>query len=134
VSQVATHLDEEGARRLRACIEAEQAAGAAGIAAGSSHNLHVLLAEMTGNVALRLFIETLAQLTFERTHSLDYDRQEVSETHAAHQAIVDAVIAGDAPLAQHRLRAHLAAALTYYQRREEPGADSPSSNEGTQKL
>jgi DNA-binding FadR family transcriptional regulator len=122
VAQVAAEIDENNAVRLRDCLAAERSSGASGVREGTPHNIHILLAEMTGNAAFHLFVTTLAQLTYERTHELGFNESEVSEVHRAHQAIVDAVIAGDAALAQHRMRTHLSASIQYYRERESPAA------------
>jgi DNA-binding FadR family transcriptional regulator len=117
VGLVAEKMDEERAELLRRAIRHEAVSGAKGIQQGTPHDFHVLLAELSGNVALKLFVTTLANLTFERTHSLAYNEGETSDSHRAHAAIVDALIAGDSSLAQHRMRTHLGAALAYYQQR-----------------
>jgi DNA-binding FadR family transcriptional regulator len=119
VEQLAPTIDEAGAARLREQLERERAEGVEGIPTGTSHDLHVLIAELTGNAALHLFVETLAQLTFERVHDQSYDANDTAETNRAHSAIVEAIVAGDGSLAQHRMRRHLAAATSYYRRRSQ---------------
>jgi len=120
---VTENLTEDGIARLRAVLEQEETTGSDGMETGRAHDLHVVIADLTGNPAMRLFVETLTRLTFERTGHLRYDIEDLREVHAAHQAIVEAIIAGDAGLAQHRMRRHLAAALSYYHRRQEADGD-----------
>jgi len=117
VELVAKRMDEPTAARLRDVLQAEAESGPEGIVAGVVHDFHVLVAELSGNVALALFAQTLANLTYERTHALEFETRETTEPLRAHTAIVEALIAGDASLAQHRMRAHLSASLAYYQQR-----------------
>ncbi|MCU1482188.1 MAG: FadR family transcriptional regulator [Subtercola sp.] len=117
VGIVAANLTESGAAELRAVLESERSADLEGIREGASHQLHVTIARLSGNPALLLFVETLAFLTFERTHDLGFQHGEFADVSKAHSAIVEALIAGDAALAQHRMRSHLSAAMSYYQQR-----------------
>jgi len=118
VRLLAETIDEEGIARLREVIAGEPGAGG-DAELERSHDLHVVIAELTGNAALRLFVEILTRLTHERTGRLSYHERELGEVHRAHELIVEAIIVGDAALAQHRMRAHLAAAGRYYHRRDD---------------
>ena len=72
--------------------------------------LHELLATMTRNPALALFIDLLSEVT--RLYVPDLDSVGMparDEAQRAHARIVDAVLAGDVGLARHRMRTHLAA-------------------------
>jgi DNA-binding FadR family transcriptional regulator len=124
VAAVAERMDDDAAERLRSALAIEQDAGAHGAQMGTAHDFHVLLAELSGNAALRLFIETLASLTFERTRHLPFDEEQMAESTRAHGMIVDAVISGDSPRAQYLMRRHLGAALAGYTRR---GVDEPQN-------
>jgi DNA-binding FadR family transcriptional regulator len=110
-------IDEAGIARLRGVLDREESLGLAGAAKGHPHELHIALAEITGNAAMTLLVTILTRLTFERTGNLPFDEAEMVAVHRAHSAIVDAVIAGDSALAQHRLSRHLAAGTAYYHRR-----------------
>lgn len=114
----AERIDEDGIVRLRQILERERELGTEGMAQGHPHELHIAIAELTGNPAMSLLVKILTQLTFERTKDLPYDAQEFEEVHRAHAAIAEAVIAGDAALAQHRIGRHLAASTTYYYQRQ----------------
>jgi DNA-binding FadR family transcriptional regulator len=115
---VAATLTDDGAAQLRAAVDRERAADIQG--ARLSHELHVLIAKLSGNPALLLFVETLAGVTYERTHDLAFHDAELSGVLVAHSAIVEALIAGDAALAQRRMRKHLATSTSYYQQRKNP--------------
>jgi DNA-binding FadR family transcriptional regulator len=74
-------------------------------------NLHVTVAELSGNPALQLFVEVLTQLTDQYAkvrRAAKADRAAATrEADRAHQAIADAVVAGDAATAQHSMSVHL---------------------------
>jgi DNA-binding FadR family transcriptional regulator len=117
VTAAAERITEEGIERLRATLAAEEAEGERAMLEAHTHDLHVVIAELTGNPAMALFIEVLNRLNEElllpevkQRSSLD---QDVAAYHKAHVAIVEAIAAGDAPLAQHRMRRHLDAILEY---------------------
>jgi DNA-binding FadR family transcriptional regulator len=104
VELAAQRAGEADIVRLRAVVEAEQEPGH--ICSLASHEIHHVLAEVSGNAAFILFIDVLTQLTTaSRTSSRHKPRP--SQVHEAHQLIADAVIAGDAALARHRMRVHL---------------------------
>lgn len=117
VRSAAEHIDEDGIVKLRAALEHE-AEFLGGESDATIHDFHVVVAELTGNPALHLFINVLVQLSAARFLGITamFDKQavrsvssskEVEEVHGAHAAIADAIIAGDASLAQHRMLRHL---------------------------
>jgi DNA-binding FadR family transcriptional regulator len=78
--------------------------------------LHATIAGLTGNPAMELFVELLAQLDDDVVHAgWDASKESVDRTRKremsrkAHQAIVEAMVAGNSDLAQHRMRKHLRA-------------------------
>ncbi|MGH3577965.1 MAG: FCD domain-containing protein, partial [Mycobacterium sp.] len=84
-----------------------------------SHDLHILLAELSDNPAMRLFVNVLTQLTSEHAqHRFSKVRQaqalEIGLDIAwAHAAIVNAVVKGNAQLAQRRMLSHLQAVTSW---------------------
>ncbi len=113
----AEHIDEAGIVKLRAALEHE-AEFVGGESDATIHDFHVVVAELSGNPALHLFINVLTQLSaasFLGTTAM-FDKRaarsvssskEVEEVHRVHEAIADAIIAGDAAVAQHRTLRHL---------------------------
>jgi DNA-binding FadR family transcriptional regulator len=113
----AEHIDEAGIIKLRAALEHE-AEFVGGESDATIHDFHVVVAELSGNPALHLFINVLTQLSaasFLGTTAM-FDKRaarsvssskEVEEVHRVHEAIADAIIAGDAAVAQHRTLRHL---------------------------
>lgn len=117
--EVATaRLDEAGIATLKSALADEEAMLDRDVNVGHARKLHATMAELAGNPASQLFIEVLARLDEEMVHegwdgSADAAtlRQRAHESHHAHVRICEAVIAGDAALAQHRMRRHLDAII-----------------------
>jgi DNA-binding FadR family transcriptional regulator len=115
VSAATERMDEAGIQRLREMLETENELGHAAVTTGHTHDLHIVIAELTGNPAMVLFLTVLGKLNEEMVlggegseYPLDLDVA-ASEYHRAHIAIVEAIARGDVGLAQHRMRRHLEA-------------------------
>jgi DNA-binding FadR family transcriptional regulator len=113
----AENIDEAGIIKLRDALEHESEF-LGGESDATIHDFHVVVAELSGNPALHLFINVLTQLSAARflgtTAMFDKraarsvsSAREVEEVHRVHEAIAEAIIAGDAALAQHRTLRHL---------------------------
>ena len=77
-------------------------------------DLHVAISHAAANEPLALFLHTLISLSDEYsrpkvTRSARDMRRRRADSHRAHEAIVEAMIAGDADTAVRRMRTHLAA-------------------------
>jgi len=120
VSILAGSLDDNGIALLNESLALEAAAGEEGLRVGAPYELHARIAELSGNAALALFVETLAGLGFERTHDLMMDSEAFAEQHRAHMLIVEAVIEGDSETAAKRMRSHLEAVAARYPRAGTP--------------
>jgi DNA-binding FadR family transcriptional regulator len=103
-------LTDDGVRRLNAVLELERTWPEDDFPA-VSHDLHAVIAELSGNRTLALLQSIVMQLTAERLHSGDPRRvtEPPQAVRRAHQAIVEAIIARDAALAQRRMDKHLRA-------------------------
>lgn len=114
LDRVLATFDEAGADRLRAALEAERSASLDEFPV-VGHDLHVVLAEVSGNRVLELLGNVLVRLS--RIHSAaPSDAPATLPTQAVidvHQLIVEAVLARDADLARHRMRRHLAALVRW---------------------
>jgi DNA-binding FadR family transcriptional regulator len=121
VELAAQRIDETGIKLLRAALDSEaeqQSIGHLG-----SHHIHLVIADLTGNPALRLFVEVLARLTVEVRPAEQHDaatRQ--ADVRHAHARIVDAIIAGDGAVARHRMLRHLQGIGSYLKGIENPTA------------
>jgi DNA-binding FadR family transcriptional regulator len=119
VASATERITEEGIARLREVLETEEREGERAVAEAHTHHLHVVIAELTGNPAMAMFIEVLNRLNEEMILAeIEAGHREVlsvaaADYHKAHVAIVDAIASGDAALAQHRMRRHLDAILEY---------------------
>jgi DNA-binding FadR family transcriptional regulator len=103
----AQRIDEKGIDLLRAALEEETELQGESGHLGSSH-IHLVIAELTGNPALRLFVEVLALLTPGITPAdptVAAARQ--ADVRHVHGRIVDAIVAGDSSVARHRMLRHL---------------------------
>ena len=76
-----------------------------------SHDLHAVIAELSGNQTLGLLQSIVMQLTAERLHSGGQRRvtEPPDAVRRAHRAIVQAIVARDVPLALRRMDKHLRA-------------------------
>jgi DNA-binding FadR family transcriptional regulator len=106
VERVAARISEDEVAKLRAFLAAEATQVAAG-QARSLHDFHVLVARLTANPALHLFVQTLTDLTQRQHRVPERNRVSLDEVHAAHVRIAEAIIARDGALARHRMMTHL---------------------------
>ena len=101
--------DQETAERLRATI------ARAVSTAESGDVFHAEVAELAGNPVLVLFLRIITELWSRHSRSArPPDPATGEEVRRVHQAILDAVVAGDTVLARHRVRRHLQALTTWW--------------------
>lgn len=112
----ARHDDPRVTARLTASIRDQ---GPTVTIAERGHDFHTELAELTGNPVLALFLRILTTVGRRRTVSAPADAQESlgigERVDAIHEKITEAILAGDAPLAAHRMRRHLEALTAWWQ-------------------
>jgi DNA-binding FadR family transcriptional regulator len=108
--RAASRVSEADIERLRALVRDEPArlSGDRGL---DVQNFHVLVAELSGNPVLHLFVGMLTTLTRQRAAE-DIDRLMREDprrqtVHRDHERITEAIAAGDAALARHRMQRHL---------------------------
>lgn len=113
----AERMTEEGIAQLRATLEIEKSSEA--VLPTERDLLHTTIAQLSGNSALRLFVDVLSQLTMRyaqvprRVSQADAQALADASDHA-HAAIVDAISAGDATLAERRVTIHLEAIRDWF--------------------
>jgi DNA-binding FadR family transcriptional regulator len=113
----AARVTEDGIAALRAGLVGEvRRLAEPGMC--SQDVLHLLLARLSGNPVLELFVDVLGRLTTRYAHtSQRIPKADVlaakQASHAEHLGVVDAVISGDAATAQIRLAAHLQAVTAW---------------------
>jgi len=113
VGMLCARLTESDATLLRAAVVRENEIGTSECLG----ELHMLIARLTGNPAMELFVRTLAEVTEERTRGLPALPEEFTQLHAAHEGIVAAILARNGRVAEQRMREHLAVSLRFYTRR-----------------
>jgi DNA-binding FadR family transcriptional regulator len=119
VDLAAERLDDAAAAALAAGLEAEREAADVDLNQ-VSHELHVLVAELTGNRLLVLFLRILIRLSARHTsptapvRGTATRRELAAEVTRAHASIVEALVAQDRDLARHRMQKHLAALVPWY--------------------
>jgi DNA-binding FadR family transcriptional regulator len=99
-----SRIDESDLARLRALVD-QEASGAL----TDPRALHSMLASMTRNPALELFVEVLNRVS--RLYSRGWPARErmAQDSLHAHSRLAEAVTAGNVGLARHRMRVHLEA-------------------------
>ncbi|MFN2538050.1 MAG: FadR/GntR family transcriptional regulator [Mycobacteriales bacterium] len=99
-------LDAAGEARLRAAIEYERTVPVAESGEVADLNIHVLLAELTGNPAMHVFVEALTRLSLDFVGDVDLQAT-APPTHLEHIALCEAVLARDPDKAVAIMDAHL---------------------------
>lgn len=105
-------LTEEGVMRLRSLIADEARVLEGGTVERSEmhpYDLHVAIAELSGDPTLHLFVDVVCRLAPDRLRPPDRYRAAAQELHHAHDAIVESMISGDIALSKHRMGRHLEA-------------------------
>jgi DNA-binding FadR family transcriptional regulator len=108
LDRVLEHPDPAIVASLRDALVAEQSATPSEFVR-VGHDLHVVLAEQSGNRVLQLLTQVLVRLTRSRATPPEgaADPLPMAEITHVHAGLVDAIVAGDRELARHRARHHL---------------------------
>lgn len=114
VQLAAERIDDEGIRRLRGFLAAHDEVPDLD-QARYCHDFHVLVAELSGNPALVLFVTCLTELANRLVAARQPRPGEGADlAHRSHQRIGEAVVAGDGALARRRMADHLNALAEYW--------------------
>lgn len=112
LNRVVDHLDDQMVNELETVLEVERTASAEEFPI-VGHDLHVVLASLSGNRVLELIADVLVRLS--RSHGqVPVDAEDplpTAEVIEAHRAIVEAIVELDQDLARHRMRRHLDAVI-----------------------
>jgi DNA-binding FadR family transcriptional regulator len=117
VEMTAQRIDEAKISQLRDLIRRDESLAEY---PQSGLHWHIVVAEMTGNPALALFVTSLVRLTDEAVSQFRVSRARSSNpelVHHAHFRITEAIIAGDIGLARHRMLRHLEAVEAFISER-----------------
>lgn len=117
-AQAARTITEADIGALREAVVNEQQQHSRDQISPSSNELHLLLAQLSGNPALRLFITVLVGLTerygrIPRRQTSNDLEVAAAELSRAHNAVVDAVVAGDSARAQQHQARHVQAMMQW---------------------
>jgi DNA-binding FadR family transcriptional regulator len=124
VQLAAEHMTEAGIGLLRERLSEESAAiSDPEYEAPRWHEFHILVADLSGNPTFGLFTRCLVTLVDQAAVVQEPWTEAVSSSHHAHVQISEALIAGDASLAQHRMARHLDALAHYVQHDRDGGED-----------
>jgi DNA-binding FadR family transcriptional regulator len=113
-------IDDAGRRKIREFLTAEEnrikATRRAGRPKGDlpSHDFHLLIADLTGNPAMRLFVQMISRVLGEQAPKVRSLDQVATEVHHVHVRIADAVMAGDVETAERRMLRHLDSVMTFF--------------------
>jgi DNA-binding FadR family transcriptional regulator len=94
------------AHRLRTAVSEERAKASSHARDIDAHNVHIVIAEMTGNPALALFIDALTRLSANYVSQPEAEHR-ASAAYDAHERIAEAVARGDEEAAVREMAAHL---------------------------
>jgi DNA-binding FadR family transcriptional regulator len=114
----ARHDDPEIAARLKASIHDLPPTLSP---AERGHYFHTEIAELTGNPVLALFLRILTTVGARRTSTSRASAEATDSlgiwerVDGIHEKILEAILAGDVPLAAHRMRRHLEALTAWWQ-------------------
>lgn len=102
----AERITHEGMTRLRDFLENEELFATAALTE-RPHGFHILVADLTGNQAMRLFVQLFGRLT-RRQPLTPYSTEEASaEWHEAHIRIAEAIMARDGDRAEELMAKHI---------------------------
>lgn len=112
------HDDPEVAARLMTSLTADDSLPEESVAQ-HAHRFHAEVADLTGNPILALFLRILTIVWARHSDARPAtapEHQGVAEhVDAIHGKIIEAILAGDVPLASHRMRRHLEALTGWWQ-------------------
>jgi DNA-binding FadR family transcriptional regulator len=130
VELATARIDETGVALLRQTCAAE-AESQTGEGALGTHDLHKVVAQLSGNPAFVVFLEVLIRLTSHAVVSRTRGTKISPQVRHAHDRIAEAIISGDASLARHRMQAHLEAMAQWLVPAEEGTTPRTSRVRGT---
>ncbi|WP_198602159.1 FadR/GntR family transcriptional regulator [Rhodococcus opacus] len=131
VELAADRIDENGIARLRQTLEEERRTQDEAHRLGS-HDIHLVIADLTENPAMRLFLDVLTQLTIpRRSDTSDEQQARARNVRHAHERIVEAIVAGDVALARYRMQSHLNAMGNFIIGQADAGEPTRSENGST---
>jgi DNA-binding FadR family transcriptional regulator len=125
VELASVRIDEDGIGLLRQTCADEARSQESGEILGT-HDIHRVIAQLSGNPAFVVFLEVLTKLTGHATSGGTVEPMLVSQIRHAHDKIAEAVISQDSALARYRMQAHLEAMAKWLGSSESSGKSARS--------
>jgi DNA-binding FadR family transcriptional regulator len=114
----ATRIDEEMLERLRANNQATlEAAGDPDAFFDLNREFHRLIAEASGNIVVRIFVESIMSLADGQAAGIVYGRRQIQAIVEAHNRVIEALASGDAQAAESAMNEHLEDSHHYWRRK-----------------
>ena len=113
------NLDDDGRQRIRAFLDNEVDTILDGPRLRPrqrrlpTNDFHLLVAELTDNPAMRLFVDILSRVTSRHSDRADSLEETAQDVHRAHSRIAEAMLAGDVEAAERRMKRHLDSVVHY---------------------
>ena len=114
LDRVMAGLDADAVARLAGALETERSVSREEFLV-VGHDLHNVLAEVSGNRVLELLTLVLTRLTLLHSAAPDHspDLLPTGDALEVHQRIVDAIVGGDREVARRRMQRHLDALVPW---------------------
>jgi DNA-binding FadR family transcriptional regulator len=113
VRAAVANLDDERRRRIQAFVDNELDMILSGRESGrprddyATNDFHLLIADLTDNPAMRLFVDILSRVTSRHSERASSLEDTAHDVHRVHSRIAEAIIAGDVEAAERRMKRHL---------------------------
>ena len=122
VESAIENLDADGEHRIQEFLDSEIERIITGRQSGrasddyASNDFHLLLARLTGNPAMELFVQILSRVTSRHSTQPMSLQDAAKEVHRAHARIAEAILDRDLQTARRRLKRHLDSIVEYLDR------------------
>jgi DNA-binding FadR family transcriptional regulator len=123
VRLAAERITPEGIEKINECLDHEvqqiKRTRRSSRAKGDlpSHDFHLLVADLTGNPAMQMFVQMISRVLGEQAPRVKALDRVAADVNHAHQRIAEAIIAGDADTAERRMSRHLNSVRGYVTKR-----------------
>jgi DNA-binding FadR family transcriptional regulator len=112
------NLDAEGRARIKQFLDGEvdtilEASPDRANDDYATNDFHLLLADLTDNPAMRLFVDILSRVTSRHSARTATLEETAHDVHRAHSRIAEAILAGDVDAAERRMKRHLDSVVRY---------------------
>jgi DNA-binding FadR family transcriptional regulator len=82
-----------------------------------NREFHRLIAEASGNIVVRIFVESIMSIADGRSAGIAYGKRQIHAIADAHNEVIDALAAGDSAAAEAAMNAHLEDSHRFWRRK-----------------